>query len=401
MIFQLSKNLMVFDLFFMYNVDDVEKGRCCRMQNQENTELYEQFRRKIETSAWIILLLIFLLEAGIGIVWACNGWIIEGDDPLTYSVKYIVAPTVINLIAVGMYHYTEYHTSISSTSKNSLLIMTFTILCLTISVVHNAVRIASISFLLPVFLSAIFADVKVTTRAFILNNLCYMGCMFLSYSLAQPQNQRFLILDIIAGAILMVAAYLITRSILQYEQKTRSRLMTYNTEQDLLIERLRIDALSGLYNHNTFYKILEESIKAAKDSDIPLILAILDIDDFKSINDTYGHTRGDCVLRELAAVMKELDNDNTILARYGGEEFCVLFTSYSLTEAEHRMNTLRLRFENLKIKEINSHKVTFSAGITVFREEFDSATAMIDAADEALYTAKRNGKNQVVVNRRA
>lgn len=199
----------------------------------------------------------------------------------------------------------------------------------------------------------------------------------------------------------MVAAYLITRSILQYEQKTRSRLMTYNTEQDLLIERLRIDALSGLYNHNTFYKILEESIKAAKDSDIPLILAILDIDDFKSINDTYGHTRGDCVLRELAAVMKELDNDNTILARYGGEEFCVLFTSYSLTEAEHRMNTLRLRFENLKIKEINSHKVTFSAGITVFREEFDSATAMIDAADEALYTAKRNGKNQVVVNRRA
>ena len=195
------------------------------MQKQESKELYEQFRRKIETSAWIILLLIFLLEAAIGIIWACNGWISEGDDPLTYSVKYIVAPTVINLIAVSLYHYTEYHTGISAASKNSLLIMTFTIMCLTISIVHNAVRIASISFLLPIFLSAIFADIRVTRKAFVLNSMCYLGCMLLSYTLAQPQNQRFLTLDIIAGAILMVAAYLITRSFCNMNREHAARLL--------------------------------------------------------------------------------------------------------------------------------------------------------------------------------
>lgn len=370
------------------------------MQKQESKELYEQFRRKIETSAWIILLLIFLLEAAIGIIWACNGWISEGDDPLTYSVKYIVAPTVINLIAVSLYHYTEYHTGISAASKNSLLIMTFTIMCLTISIVHNAVRIASISFLLPIFLSAIFADIRVTRKAFVLNSMCYLGCMLLSYTLAQPQNQRFLTLDIIAGAILMVAAYLITRSILQYEQRTRSTLVAYNKEQALLIEQLRMDALTGLFNHNAFYKLLEEQIETAAKCDRELVLAILDIDDFKSINDTFGHTRGDCVLRELATIMKELENEHTIPARYGGEEFCVLFTNDTLSQAENRMDALRQRFENLRIEEIQQHQVTFSAGIAAYKNKYHTSTAMINAADEALYMAKRSGKNRVVVYQR-
>ena len=369
------------------------------MQYKDNKLLYEQFRRKIEASAWTLLLLIFLLESIIGIIWACNGWIIEGDDPLSYSVKYIVLPTLVNLIAVSLYHYTEYHTGISSSSKNALLIMTFTIMCLTIAVVHNAVRIASVSFVLPIFLSAIFADFQVTRKAFFLNSCCYLSCMLLSYALAQPQSRLFLILDMIAGAILMVAAYLITRSILQYEQKVRCRLISYNEEQALLIERLRMDALTMLYNHNAFYRILEDAIEQGKAHDQKPVLAMLDIDNFKTINDTYGHTCGDCVLRKLAAIMKEQEADNIISARYGGEEFCILFTDCSIKEAEQLMNILRQSFENLKIDEINGHQVTFSAGLAVYEEAFDSPTAMINAADKALYEAKRNGKNRVIVSR--
>ena len=161
-----------------------------------------------------------------------------------------------------------------------------------------------------------------------------------------------------------------------------------------------MDALTGLFNHNAFYKLLEEQIETAAECDQELVLAILDIDDFKSINDTFGHTRGDCVLRELATIMKELENEHTIPARYGGEEFCVLFTNDTLSQAENRMDVLRQRFENLRIEEIQQHQVTFSAGIAAYKNKYHTSTVMINAADEALYMAKRSGKNRVVVYQR-
>ena len=125
------------------------------------------------------------------------------------------------------------------------------------------------------------------------------------------------------------------------------------------------------YTHLDVYKrqLLEEQIETAAECDQELVLAILDIDDFKSINDTFGHTRGDCVLRELATIMKELENQHTIPARYGGEEFCVLFTNDTLSQAENRMDVLRQRFENLRIEEIQQHQVTFSAGIAAYKKD--------------------------------
>lgn len=361
--------------------------------------LFQQFRRRIENSAWVLLFLIFLFECCIACIWTLNGWIIE-DAPLTYSLKYIVMPTSMNLIVLTLYHYTEYHTKLSTSSKNASLIMSLTFMCFSISLAHNALRIVPLSFILPLFLSAVFADLHLTKQTFFFNSLFYICCSIVNFFLAQPENRLFLILDIIAGALILIGSYLIAKCILQYEQKTRQRLLEYNEKQDILIEQLRRDPLTNLYNHNSFYKILEETMTRCEEDTCDVQLAMLDIDDFKHINDTYGHTRGDLVLVKLAELMQThvKEHPNVFAARYGGEEFCLLYSEYSLKEAEACVNDMRTAFAAMSFPDLMQQHITFSAGVVSWRPGFDSTTALIDAADEALYEAKRMGKNRVIVH---
>ena len=366
------------------------------MIKQESEHMYLQFRRTIEKSAWILFVIVFLMECIIGYIWIHNNWLIDGDTPSLYCLKYIFVPTLINFTAIVCYHYSEYHTKLPTSTKNYFLLLTFTVMCLSLSMTHNAVRAAPLSFVLPVFLSAIFGDFQTTKKCFAIDFFLYLCCSFFIY-LLMAEDKRFLVLDQLAGCIIMIASYLITRSIIRYEQRTKNQLIHYNEKQSQLIEQLKLDALTGLYNHNTFYNLLDAAMIRAHSHNSTLILAILDIDDFKKVNDTYGHSNGDIVLLELAKLLKNCSKDKVLSARYGGEEFCLLFEHHSLTEAMQICEQVREQFATLQMKAIGSNSVTFSAGMVAYTPEYETTTAMFDRADEALYQAKAEGKNKVVV----
>ncbi len=167
------------------------------------------------------------------------------------------------------------------------------------------------------------------------------------------------------------------------------------------IKRLTIiDDLTSAFNHRHFQDALEKEIHRHERTGHDFALAMLDIDDFKRINDTFGHPVGDQILKGLVEEMMANARDTDIVSRYGGEEFAIIFPDTPLAfarDAATRMRELVERRE-LAIPQIGrTLRVTVSVGVAVYPHDGTTSTDLVARADNALYFAKKNGKNQVVM----
>ena len=157
------------------------------------------------------------------------------------------------------------------------------------------------------------------------------------------------------------------------------------------------DPLTGLYNRRHFDNCLEREFLRSKRYGGTFSVAIIDIDFFKKVNDTYGHLCGDFVLREVAYLLIENFRKTDMVFRYGGEEFVVILTETDLAGAEISMERLRKRIEDNNFM-FNSQllKLTVSCGKSI-NGNLEFASDVIDNADKALYRAKQNGRNRIEV----
>lgn len=165
------------------------------------------------------------------------------------------------------------------------------------------------------------------------------------------------------------------------------------------LERLAItDGLTGLYNHRHFRERLEDEFERAKRYALPLSCLLLDIDNFKQINDTLGHLQGDAVLREMASRILKTTRKIDVAARYGGEEFVILMPQTdregARSQGQRLLEDLRRPYKGLP----KDRNVTVSIGIAVQEHGvMKDPDAMLRTADSALYEAKKQGKNRAVV----
>ena len=154
------------------------------------------------------------------------------------------------------------------------------------------------------------------------------------------------------------------------------------------------DGLTGLYNRRHFDSTIEREFSRSKRYGGDLSLAIIDIDFFKKINDTYGHLCGDYVLKEVAYLILDNFRKTDLVFRYGGEEFVVILTETNLESAKIPMERLRQKIENYPFTYSgNKVKVTVSAGVSC--NCIESTDEFLDNADKALYKAKETGRNRV------
>lgn len=168
--------------------------------------------------------------------------------------------------------------------------------------------------------------------------------------------------------------------------------------QNKLKEEAIRDHLTGLYNRRFLQETLNREIAHANRARAPLSLAMIDLDNFKNINDTYGHALGDLFLTSLSSLLDQKTRSTDVCCRYGGEEFVIVMPTASLEEASQRVDQLRVEFGKIKIetgkKEVS---VTLSAGVACYPLHGENDKSLLDAADRALYTAKAKGRNRVVV----
>jgi len=158
-----------------------------------------------------------------------------------------------------------------------------------------------------------------------------------------------------------------------------------------------IDPLTGLYNRRFGMARLSEEVKRAKRNDAPLSVMMIDLDHFKSVNDSYGHLVGDRVLVQVAGVFREFSRESDVVVRYGGEEFLMLLPATNGGNALIMAKRICNEVSRLVIQNAPARlRVTLSIGLSCFPdEETETPEALLAKADGALYRAKQGGRNQV------
>jgi diguanylate cyclase (GGDEF)-like protein len=169
--------------------------------------------------------------------------------------------------------------------------------------------------------------------------------------------------------------------------------------QALLREQSVRDHLTGLFNRRYMEETLERLLLRAARKGLSLGITVLDVDDFKRFNDTWGHAAGDQILRELGSLLLRQVRREDIASRYGGDEFIILLPDVSREVTCERANRLCEHTRRLKIhfKGQAFEMITFSVGVAAFPENGTTSAEILKAADTALYRAKHEGRGRVVV----
>jgi diguanylate cyclase (GGDEF)-like protein len=193
-----------------------------------------------------------------------------------------------------------------------------------------------------------------------------------------------------------------------FAQEDVTRLASLVPQAAVALENLRIreeihslaatDGLTGLWNHRRMHDLLAEEMRRSSRYHRALSALMLDVDSFKAFNDTYGHPNGDQLLRRIAGVLH--NNVRTVdhLGRYGGEEFLVILPETTKDDACRLAERIRSEVEahaTVTIDEVTVHR-TVSVGVASYPEDALNPAELVQRADEALYRAKRAGKNCVI-----
>ncbi len=155
-----------------------------------------------------------------------------------------------------------------------------------------------------------------------------------------------------------------------------------------------VDGLTGLYNRHQFDINLNQEFNRSQRYKTPFTVAMIDIDHFKNINDTYGHQFGDFVLKEISQIIQNTFRKTDIVFRYGGEEIAIIMPETTSKKALLPLEKLR---DKISKHNFNSKNVTISIGVADFNNDIKSSTEILKKADKMLYSAKENGRNQIKV----
>jgi diguanylate cyclase (GGDEF)-like protein/PAS domain S-box-containing protein len=191
----------------------------------------------------------------------------------------------------------------------------------------------------------------------------------------------------------------ITRQQLAVEVGETIKLSLSNLKlREELREQAVHDPLTGLCNRRFLEENLGRELHRAQRGQSPLCVAMLDLDNFKLFNDSFGHDAGDALLRQLGQTMGEKLRKSDILCRYGGDEFVFVLPDSSLADTEQRVEQIRVLVKDLQIRRGGPplDAITISAGVAGMPEHGSTAAELLQAADQAMYAAKQAGRNRVV-----
>lgn len=263
--------------------------------------------------------------------------------------------------------------------------------------------IASVFFLLTFYhyesaslLIQTFGVIIIILAIFLVyNRLIYMVLVSIILSASFLWMAPYVISDISLNQFLASAVYLLL--VIAFNALSTMRINYHKRVQYLHECKLKKlatkDTLTGIYSRAAFYLELEKWINYAHRYPVDLAIIMFDIDDFKIINDTLGHSAGDKVLTQVSNIAKKCIRNYDILCRWGGEEFVVLAPNTPLENAVILANKIKEAINNTDFETLD--KITCSFGVTLYNknDDFDS---LIARADDLMYRAKKSGKNQVV-----
>jgi diguanylate cyclase (GGDEF)-like protein len=250
--------------------------------------------------------------------------------------------------------------------------------------------------LVYIALSVQLCSIFLSTRATLLITAVQLAAL-LTIILLSPNilamNWPSLLAFILFMATLGIVSTLVTRRQVAQIEKQKQQLLEMGARFQELSVR---DSLTGLFNRRYMEETLEREISLALRKNRSLGIIMMDIDEFKQINDRFGHSTGDFVLREVAKELRSGIRQSDIACRYGGDEILLILPECSLEEASRRAQALRVKIAKAQYKcqETTLGKVTLSFGTAALPDNGVSSEDLLKAADDALYRQKRSARSQ-------
>ncbi len=313
-----------------------------------------------------------------------------------YLVYTMLLPTVIQFLVISI-NEVAYRYRIE---RPMLIILSGTCIAAALMIANKTIHLQYI-FLLSMLVSMFYFNLRQLYFAFVLNMAAF-GIVYWIFPLIRHSIGGY---ELSAFIFVMIGMLYILRGIIQRGEELLNGLTRMvRSEQEMVVKNalmdrmVKIDALTDLYNHKTLHEYLDQLIEQSNncDCDMPLQLAVIDIDDFKSVNDTFGHAVGDIILARVAGTLKESFSPYEIIGRYGGEEFVVIFPGKTLEEAYRETENARDNIWRLMHEEMDGRRISVSIGLAEYRVG-GSRSDLFEQADSLLYAAKKNGKNRTML----
>lgn len=353
----------------------------------DNITLRDNFRQQLTDVHAITILVVSIIEI-IGYVFLVWMEIETFAVNSTYLWLCVIAPIFINFLTHAIARYIVNNKKAKRKTKNTAIITAALVTSLIIAVIHREYMITSCAFVFPIVLSAMFNDKKLLLGSFI-SSLFIILCVAIAFKF----DESFTAVNLLSLFILLgfaFVAFFCGIISIDFSFQNYTTIKQHIEKNDKLRNDLLKDQMTGLYNHTTLFHNLDNLVA---EQDTPFFLAMIDLDNFKKVNDNYGHDCGDVVLTQLADIILNNCDNCDIAYRYGGEEFAIIFTQKDGAQVDEIMQNILFDLRKHKFP-FTSAQITFSAGIVEFYSGLTSGE-LFEMADSTLYSAKKEGKNRI------
>jgi diguanylate cyclase (GGDEF)-like protein len=318
------------------------------------------------------------------------------ENSFDYITQFIVVPSLVRLLLIAFAFLLN---RIMKRGNDYMIMILSSLFCYNVISTHSSIDYIMMMNVLPLLISMFYFKKAHAVFA------CFSG-IFTFYLLLwfTPElNERASLTEYCIMPVILIGATMTCITIMERAHEMMSLLKSATeAKQELLISNIlmdkasRTDALTNLYNHKVFHEYLDIVLEQKSPAE-SLQLALIDIDNFKMVNDTFGHWVGDLILKRVAGTISDIVTPEDIAARYGGEEFAIILNGKTLVESYLTLEQIRSSIAAIIHTELDDKGVTVSIGLQDYRHGM-TKEELFKGADSLLYQAKRSGKNRTVTN---
>jgi diguanylate cyclase (GGDEF) domain len=337
-----------------------------------------------KTSAGLVLFA-FVIECGIGILLYYLHEI-HTTIPI-YIIKYLVAPMCFNLLFIILDYFVLYHTKFSQQVKIYIVSLMFVMICFVLFSVHIIFSVLYFLFALPILLTTIYCSYRLT----IVIAIASIAADIISELFVKWDSEKVSILvsgdrlaDFIISLCFLIAFSIVCIIVIRFEKEKNAASIQKELQRFRLEQKILTDELTGINNRTALNNAIHEMEMDITDN--TYIMVMIDLDNFKKLNDNYGHLMGDQCLIEFSNILKAHCGDAASF-RYGGDEFCILFLNRTLKNVVETCQRIQEAFGKVKIDSAIRLSLTASFGIADYIKS-TSAIKLLNNTDKALYQSK-------------
>ncbi|MEC0225902.1 GGDEF domain-containing protein [Paenibacillus alba] len=358
------------------------------MQMDASNQHKQDWNRKLLNAYWLLV----WIQLPFQLLYA-----ISEQQDLTFIINRLIIPLLIMILIMFLLEFINMY---SKMLLDYYIISGGAVLAFTLIYCNHDLKLAPLYLFLPILVSIFYFQLSKIIYTLALSLVSISILYWIKLSVFSDYHA----IDLLTVIPVLIVVSIIASGIMKRGAEILDNLKaTTELKQELMIKNIimdklsKTDALTDLYNHITFHEYLDELIQQNEAGQFCIHIAVLDIDNFKKVNDTYGHRAGDAVLKSVSSTLKNRVGLNDFVARYGGEEFAIIFTEKDTDEVFELLERIRWQISQMKYEELHGQSVTISIGLSEYRPGI-SKESLFAGADQSLYTAKKTGKNKTVIH---